>query len=207
MKTLNKAIGLLALCAPVAWAGPTEDLVKILAGVQSMQAGFEQTILDRGGTRLQQAGGELAVARPNQFYWHAEQPFEQVIVSNGQRVSIYDVDLEQVIERPLSGQMGATPALLFSGQPEQVATEFRVELGEQEGNRRTFRLTPTGEDPLFTALEVSFDGQAPETMRLEDALGQQTIIDFVDVRLNGSVEAALFRFTPPAGVDVIREDE
>jgi outer membrane lipoprotein-sorting protein len=40
-------------------------------------------------------------------------------------------------------------------------------------------------------------------MELRDKLGQSTRVDFENLRRNPALDAALFRFTPPKGVDVI----
>ena len=42
-------------------------------------------------------------------------------------------------------------------------------------------------------------------MELKDKLGQTTALDFSNVRRNVSIDASLFRFEPPKGVDVIGE--
>jgi len=43
-----------------------------------------------------------------------------------------------------------------------------------------------------------------EEARIVDPLGTTTRIRFSNERRNGTLDAALFRFTPPGGVDVIR---
>lgn len=197
--------GMLTLLAPAALADATEDLVKKLSGVRSMSSSFEQLVLDRGGSRLQESSGIMLVARPRQFHWHAESPYEQVVVSNGELVWIYDVDLEQVIERALGDEVGNTPALLFSGNPEEVAAEFRITEADRHRGDVTYRLIPRSEELLFSLLEVTFAGDTPRSMRLEDALGQQTTIDFSNVRLNQDIDPARFRFEIPEGADVISE--
>ncbi|WP_223422637.1 outer membrane lipoprotein chaperone LolA [Alcanivorax limicola] len=199
------AAAALTLLAPFAQADATAELVKRLTGVQSMSCDFEQLVLDRGGSRLQQASGEMLVARPRQFYWHADQPYEQVVVSDGDVVWIYDVDLEQVIERALGEEVGNTPALLFSGNPDEVAAEFHIEESDRHRGTVTYRLRPRGEGQLFEVLEVTFAGNQPQGMRLEDALGQQTTIEFSNVRMNQSIDPARFRFEIPDGADVISE--
>lgn len=191
--------------SPAAWAGATEDLVSRLAGVRSMSCDFEQLVLDRGGSRLQEAKGEMQVSRPRQFRWHADSPYEQLVVSNGDVVWIYDVDLDQVIERALGDQVGNTPALLFSGNPEEVANEFTIEEADRHRGRVTYRLRPKGEEPLFNLLEVTFEGDTPRGMRLKDALGQQTTIEFSNVRMNTALDSSLFEFEPPEGADVVSE--
>jgi outer membrane lipoprotein carrier protein len=206
--------GLLLLAAPMlavtpmlAFAGPTEDLVKRLSAVQTLSGSFDQVVLDQGGTRLQEASGDMQMARGNRFRWHTLEPFEQLAVSDGATVWIYDVDLEQVVERPLTADTASTPALLFGGDPAQVGEAFLVEEGARKGKMVTYRLAPRHADTLFVELEVTFSGDMPHSMRLEDALGQQTSLDFRRTRINDPLDSSVFDFTPPDGVDVIRQSE
>ena len=201
-------LGLLLVVAPaLVFAGPTEDLVKRLAVVQTLSGSFQQVVLDQGGTRLQEASGDMQMARGNRFRWHTLQPFEQLAVSDGHTVWIYDVDLEQVVEKPLTPDTASTPALLFGGDPGQVSEAFMVEEGARDGKMVTYRLAPRNDDTMFVELEVTFVGKMPHSMRLEDALGQQTSLDFQDARINEPLDNSVFDFTPPDGVDVIRQSE
>ena len=82
---------------------------------------------------------------------------------------------------------------------------FRVEEQDRNGDNITYRLKPRGSDPLFETLDVTFDGQRPVSMRLEDALGQKTVIDFRDLTLNKAPAADRFDFQPPEGTDIINQ--
>jgi outer membrane lipoprotein carrier protein len=188
-------------------ADPTTDLVKRLAAVHTLSGGFEQVVLDQGGTRMQEASGDMHMARGNRFRWHTKEPFEQLAVSDGKKVWIYDVDLEQVVEKPLAADSASTPALLFGGDPEQVTQAFVVEQGASRGKLITYRLAPRDDDTLFVELEITFEGEHPHSMRLEDALGQQTSLDFRQTKINAKLDDSLFDFTAPEGVDVIRQSE
>jgi|TARA_R110002073_G_scaffold2938_5_gene19473 outer membrane lipoprotein carrier protein len=190
-----------------AWSSPASELVVLLEGLKSMQGRFEQVVLDQGGTRLQEAQGAMTLARGNRFYWHTLSPYEQLAVSDGKTLWVYDADLEQVVERPMGVQVANTPALLFGGNPEKVTQAFAVEQSEDNGGYATFLLRPRADDPLFDVLEVRFQKGKPLSMRLEDALGQQTSIDFRDVVLNKTIPASRFQFVAPEGTDVIRQQE
>ncbi|MQX53906.1 outer membrane lipoprotein chaperone LolA [Alcanivorax sediminis] len=195
-----------ALLAPsLVWAGATDELLSRLQKLQSLKGGFEQMVLDKGGTHMQQAEGTFQVARGNRFYWSTTSPFSQLAVSNGETVWVYDEDLEQVVIRPLSNDLGETPALLFSGKPADVAAAFSIAEQDRNGAEITYRLTPKGDDPLFDQLDVSFKGDQPQSMRLQDALGQKTIIDFRELTINRGIDAALFQFEPPEGTDIIQQ--
>ncbi|EKF73615.1 outer membrane lipoprotein carrier protein [Alcanivorax hongdengensis A-11-3] len=193
------------LVPTLVWAGPTEELLGHLQSLKTLSGQFDQTILDASGTHLQEAHGNFQVARGNRFYWHTQDPFEQIAVSNGSKVWVYDVDLEQVVERPLSADLSKTPALLFGGQPDAVGKAFRIAEKDHDGQTVTYRLTPKGDDPLFEQLDVTFQGNQPQSMRLKDALGQQTVIDFPQAKVNGKLDDSLFDFQPPEGADVIQQ--
>lgn len=196
------------LCVPaLVFASPATDLVEKLRGLQSIEGRFEQTILNQDGGRLQEASGTMLLTRGNRFHWHTQEPFEQIAVSDGTTLWVYDVDLEQVIEKPMGERIANTPALLFGGDPQQVTEAFSVEEADRSSRGVTYRLKPLSDDPLFEVLEVTFSGNQPEMMRLEDALGQQTAIQFLDVTLNGKVDASRFSFVAPEGADVIRQSE
>src|SRR5690554_1921536 len=65
-------------------ADPTTDLVKRLAAVQTLSGSFEQVVLDQGGTRMQEASGDMHMARGNRFRWHTKKPFEQLAISRSE---------------------------------------------------------------------------------------------------------------------------
>ena len=202
----NLVTGLLIM-PTLLWAAPTDELLSKLQKLESMKGEFEQMVLDQGGTHMQEAEGEFQVARGNRFYWSTEMPFEQLAVSDGNTVWVYDKDLEQVVVRPLSQDLGQTPALLFGGKPADVAEAFTISERSREAERITYRLKPKGKDPLFDQLDVTFQGDQPSSMRLQDALGQQTVIDFRDLTVNSGIDDSLFNFVPPEGTDVIQQQQ
>ncbi|MBL7249951.1 outer membrane lipoprotein chaperone LolA [Alloalcanivorax marinus] len=197
---------IIALMLPaLALAGPAEDLVARLDQLRALSGHFEQTVIGEGGERARDSAGTLEVARGNRFYWHTERPYEQLAVSDGATVWVYDPDLEQVVVRPLSDDLGETPALLFGGDPSAVTRAFSVSEQDRQGERVTYRLRPKAGDPLFDTLDVTFNGETPSAMRLEDALGQKTLIDFRDLTINGEPTPGRFKFQPPEGTDIIRQ--
>lgn len=189
-----------------AFADAAGNLAALLDGVDSIDTRFEQVILDRDGSRMQTATGHMLVKRPRQFRWHAEEPFEQLVVSDGHRVWVHDVDLEQVLERPLGEEVGETPALLLSGDSSKIAKEFEITEVAKQGRNVTYQLKPKNKEQLFDVLEISFKGAQPSAMRLEDSLGQKTVFEFIKPKINIAIDATSFEFAIPEGVDVIRHE-
>ena len=61
---------------------------------------------------MQQSEGEFYLNRPGKFRWDYRAPYEQIIVSDGQRIWIYDVDLQQVTVQKQEAGLPTTPMAL-----------------------------------------------------------------------------------------------
>lgn len=176
-----------------------------LADLHSLSASFQQQITAADGHLLQTSAGLLQLARPGRIYWVAEPPYEQTLVADGQNIWVYDPDLEQVTVRDLDGQLDNSPAALLVGDSERVLAEFRVCALIEEGVTRLL-LWPLTTDAIYTQIELDFADGAPSAIRMQDSLGQRTVVELRDVELNPVLNPAVFHFVPPPGVDVFRDD-
>ena len=182
----------------------TQRLTELLNQAQTISARFSQLTLDASGTQLQETAGQLVLKRPGLFRWHTDQPMEQLLVSNGKKVWLYDPDLEQVTVQTLDQRLTHTPALLLSGDVSQIRENFDIDYKEG-GNVVDFILKPKAKDSLFDSLRLSFRNRVLNDMQLIDSIGQRTNILFLNVKMNEPVDDALFSFDIPQGADVIQE--
>lgn len=88
-------------------------LTQLLETSKTLSARFSQLTLDGSGTQLQETAGDMSLQRPGLFYWHTDAPQEQLMVSNGKKVSLWDPDLQQVTIKTLDQRLTQTPALLL----------------------------------------------------------------------------------------------
>src|SRR5471032_1958701 len=125
----------LALTTLSAHADPKDvaRLTQLLEKSQTLTARFSQLTLDGGGTQLQETAGEMAVQRPGLFYWKTDAPNEQTIVSDGQKVTLWDPDLEQATIKKLDPRLSQTPALLLSGDVSQISQSFDITSKQASG--------------------------------------------------------------------------
>ncbi|MBV7562687.1 outer membrane lipoprotein chaperone LolA [Pseudomonas sp. sia0905] len=179
-------------------------LTELLNQAQTITARFSQLSLDGSGTQLQETAGELALKRPGLFRWHTDQPMEQLLVSDGKQVWLYDPDLEQVTIQSLDQRLTHTPALLLSGDVSQIRENFEITFKEG-GNVVDFILKPKSKDTLFDSLRLSFRNGVLNDMQLIDSIGQRTNILFMSVKMNQPLDDKQFRFDIPEGADVIQE--
>ncbi|MCF7202634.1 outer membrane lipoprotein chaperone LolA [Pseudomonas oligotrophica] len=182
----------------------TRRLTSLLNQAETLTGRFSQLSLDAGGTQLQETSGELALKRPGQFRWHTDEPMEQLLVSNGEKVWLYDPDLEQVTIQKLDQRLTHTPALLLSGDVSSISENFEIS-HKEAGDVIDFTLRPKARDTLFDSLRLSFRGGVINDMQLIDSVGQRTNILFMGVKMNQPLKADLFSFEIPEGADVIAE--
>jgi outer membrane lipoprotein carrier protein len=175
---------------------------KLLGNLQSLEAQFKQTLTDSKGQVTDQSSGTLAIRRPNRFRWDYREPHEQLIVSDGARIWLYDPDLEQVTVRRLTDSLSATPAMLLSGEG-KLADNFRVTRTSQDTMAQWVMMEPKRNDTDFKWVRLGFSGEVLKFMQLADKLGQITTLEFSDVEKNAPLDASRFTFTVPPGADVI----
>ena len=185
-------------------AASTKRLTGLLSQAETLTGRFSQLSLDGSGTQLQETSGELALKRPGQFRWHTDAPMEQLLVSNGKKVWLYDPDLEQVTIQELDQRLTHTPALLLSGDVSTISENFEVS-HKEAGEVVDFTLKPKAKDTLFDNLRLSFRNGVINDMQLIDSVGQRTNILFMGVQMNQPLKADLFTFEIPEGADVISE--
>jgi len=198
------ALGSWLACAS-AFAGVSAQLDHFFNEVQTYSAKFQQVVLDEGFNPIEESSGTLFIKRPGQFRWNYEPPNAHRIISNGEKVWIYDVELEQVTVRSQKEALGKTPAGLLAGGAD-VEEQFEVtDLGEVNGPLHWVRMVPKGEDVGFEDIRIGFEDGSLRVLELVDGLGQTTRITMTDAEENRSISDSRFQFAPPDGVDVIDE--
>ncbi len=175
---------------------------KFSQGLQSVSADFNQSVTDANGHRGDASQGSLTLQAPRQFRWDTIKPYEQTLVADGQRVWIYEPDLQQVSVRSQNSEEAHSPLTVLTDLS-QLDSQFNAsEAGEREG-LAWLKLTSKAKEPEFEYAELGFDAQTLQRMLFKDQLGNTTEIRFSDWKRNPKLPAGTFKFTPPQGVDVI----
>ena len=179
------------------------QLRKQLDAMTTLQGKFSQSLYDEKGEKLEESQGSFALQRPGKFYWKTEAPFPQLLVSNNKTILLYDPDLETVNERPFTNDLQQTPALLLSEDIDKLRQNFTVTHKTVDKNIR-FTLVPKVTDGLFQQLILVFAGDDLKEFHIQDSLGQSSQFMLSNVKRNQPLDASLFEFTPPPGVEILR---
>ncbi len=177
-------------------------LQSFVEDTRAFSAGFEQTLYDADSTALQVSTGTLHLKRPGRFLWKYETPTKQQLVSDGEKVWLYDEDLEQVTVNDLADKVSGTPLVILMGT-RPLEEEFTIEALGTEENIEWFELVPRTESTDFESLYVGLDEVGLAVMELRDNFGQATQIKFTGMNDEAILADSLFEFNVPDGVDVI----
>lgn len=194
------AVGVL-LTAGAARADALDTLKSFVAEVKTGRASFIQTVTSPDGAKKKSSSGSFEFSRPNRFRFDYAKPYEQLIVGDGQKVWLYDADLNQVTVRPFNEALGATPAALLAGSA--IDKDFQLKALPDDGGLQWVQAVPKSKDAGVQSLKVGFRGKELAAVEIVDAFGQRSRLDFAQVESNPNLAAERFRFTPPAGADVI----
>jgi len=177
-----------------------------LDGLGTITADFRQRIVDRDLEPIDDSSGRVILKKPGRFRWDYREPYERVISADGERVWLYEVDLEQVTIRRLDAGLGETPAALLTGAAD-VLDHFDYRGSEVDGEIRWLRLEPRAAESDFSGIELGFAGDDLRRIFLNDRLGQRTQIFLSNVDTATAVTDEFFVFQVPEGVDVIDADD
>lgn len=195
-------VSLLAL-AGGAQADSVDLLRDFAQNVKSGKASFTQTVTSPDGAKKKASSGQFEFVRPNRFRFAYAKPFEQQIVADGQKVWLYDVDLNQVTVRPMAQALGATPAALLAGST--LDKEFDLKSLAAADGFEWVQATPKVKDGPIQSLRVGFKGKDLAALDIVDAFGQCSALRFTGLEQNIKLADEQFRFTPPKGADVIQQ--
>ncbi|HZV54414.1 MAG TPA: outer membrane lipoprotein chaperone LolA [Rhodocyclaceae bacterium] len=197
---------LLLLCGLLpasALASGIDQFKAFLETTKHARGSFAQSVAGKAGRKPQQSAGFFAFARPGKFRWSYEKPYQQLLVSDGQKLWSYDPDLNQVTVRKLGKALGSSPAALLAG--DALEENFVLAEGDAVDGFEFVDATPKAKDGTFERVRIGFKDKLPRVMEVRDNFGQTTTLLLNQFEVNGALPADVFRFTPPKGADVVGE--
>jgi outer membrane lipoprotein carrier protein len=195
---------LLLACSGGVFSQTSGELLQAkLNAIRSMTANFNQVVKAKK-REVSRSSGSMALERPGRFRWQTKQPMEQLVVADGQKMWVYDVDLEQVTVKKQEKGLGGTAALFLSGYDDTVTRDFDV-TQKNEGKKITFDLKSKSSKANFQHIKLIFTQENLTGLELHDQLGQITFVTLIQIKSNPKLAASLFQFKPPKGVDIVKQ--
>jgi outer membrane lipoprotein carrier protein len=182
---------------------------QVYLGLSSFQGAFTQEDIVPGAATLK-ASGTLSYRKPGRMRWEYAPPNEQLLVTDGKTVWLYDPLLESVTEQALSDVTEGTPLKFLLGAG-SLTEDFEC---------RAVTLPPGGKDGLtyielvplkpiptlaFLQLGVRPDTSRIETFRMLDTQGGERWVRLTNLRPGVALAPDLFTFKVKPGMDVIKK--
>lgn len=203
LKNLSIVTCMALACNSVYAQTATQQLQQFVDQVQSAKGQFSQHTTDAQGSKRPTQQGQFVFQRPGKFKWEVQQPYEQLVWSDGQQLYQYDPDLNQLSQRQVDQAIGASPAAILFGSG-RLDDSFEVQDLAPQDQLHWLRATPKGEDAGFEYIDMAFAQQLPVRLVLLDAFGQKTHIELKQVDTQATISDQDFSFDPPADVDVVK---
>ncbi len=193
----------LAFLSSFGMSEPLDGFNSLLEKFTVLEASFIQTTVSHEGESLETIYGAVTIERPNKFFWFTQPPIEQEIISDGSTLWVFDKDLEQVTRQNADEQFHRSPAVILSGQKDDLDNRYSIRERNADGEYRSFQLTPKDESESLSSILVVFKDEVISELRFEDQLGQTTLLELSQVQLDSELAPDFFNFEPPEGVDVL----
>jgi outer membrane lipoprotein carrier protein len=205
-----KSLGAILLIGLI-WVGSAsaEDGSKrvndYLSGLDSLRADFEQFTFNAERTQMLESRGTFYLERPGRFRWEYDSPNRQVIIADGKRVYLHDLELKQVSHQSQSKALAGTPALLLAdGGP--IEKHFEASSLPSTDGRDWVELIPKAPDTDVLRIELGFGKDRLESLIMEDSFGQTTRLNFSSEQRNTRLSPDLFKIDQRAMDDFLSFD-
>jgi len=210
---LKKLITAILIATSASWAsadGP-KSLESFMKGTQAARSDFTQVVTTPGKdgkvARQKTSSGSFEFQRPGRFRFVYKKPFEQTIVADGTSLWFYDVDLNQVTQRPQAQALGTTPVALLASAADLQAlrADFTLESAPAQDGLQWVQAVPKAKDGQLQNVRVGFRGEQLAVLEILDSFGQRSSIRFDNLQPNPQLPASTFQFKPPVGADVLKQ--
>lgn len=176
----------------------SELLQQKLAKFNALNTHFSQQVIDPEGEVIQESVGKLIISRPGNFYWEVTSPEEELIVSNGIDVWLYNPFIEQVTIMNFADAIAGTPFALLSGADAANWSNFDVKFTAGQ-----FVITNNADNTNKNKFIFRFDKEDNIAgFSVIEELGQKSIFKLTNNKKAETLNADFYNFKIPQGIEI-----
>lgn len=200
------AVSLMLAGLSAAQASAIDQFKSFVVNTKTAKGDFSQTQVKMVGGKMQlgkTASGVFKFARPGKFVWSYLKPYEQVLQADGDKLYMYDKDLNQVTIKALGNAIGSSPAAILFGSVD-LEKNFTLKDAGLTNGIEWLEAVPKEKDSQFELIRIGMKDGLPVGMELRDSFGQISTVNLNNFERNPSFSADHFKFVVPKGADVNR---
>lgn len=197
------------------WAITPEEVVTQVQKQYDSTGVFKTRFRQESKLKSQASGdtaeGLLYFKKPSQMRWDYQSPAAQKkeVIADGREVYIYIPQDKTVMVYPMKQVMRSDLVMRFFSGIGELQRDFTVSWNTpyQGSGPMRILLKPTKPQPDLKDLVLTIDPQTylVQTLEFSNTYGDFTRMNFSGTQLNVSMDPGFFKFTPPPGVQVVRE--
>lgn len=197
------------------WAITPEEVITKVQKQYDSTGVFKTRFRQESKLKSQAAGdsaeGLLYFKKPSQMRWDYQSPAAQKkeVIADGRDVFIYIPQDKTVMVYPMKQVMRSDLVMRFFSGIGDIQRDFTVgwHTPYQGSGPMRILLKPTKAQPDLKDLVLTIDPTTNLVQNLEftNAYGDFTRMNFSGTQLNVSLDPNFFKFTPPPGVQVVRD--
>lgn len=179
-----------------------EELDGRLGHIRNLEAKFSQRTFDQHQRLISEGSGSFQYKKPDSVRWEIHTPIEQQIIINGEKIWVYDPDLEQVFVDNYIAGISTAPLFTLLGTEGKLSAGYSIQLSLDENKNSTFKLTAKKPNEPIRDIEISFMRETLKSLfiRTHD---QDSEFFFSNQRVNSNMSNSSFLFKIPPNVDII----
>jgi len=203
------------IIGPALGQSQTPSLDEIVTKVQKQydthadfKARFVQESMVKSLGKKQSSEGTVSFKKPGKMRWTYQKPFKQEVISDGKTLWNYRPEDKQVMVSPMSQAVqGKVPSTFLAGMG-NLKQDFQVRWGKEPSPKENYylELTPNEFQGSLEKLFLLIDRENFRILqaKIQDVMGNTTLISFSKIQFDNRLSDSLFTFTPPPGVEVFK---
>jgi outer membrane lipoprotein carrier protein len=189
--------------------------------MHSLSFSFFQDIQGEMSGRPRQGSGRALFVKKDgkaRMRWDYSTPERQVIIGDGETLSMYFAHLNQLIQSPAAALENDLTYAVFTGRG-LIKKDFYIRPADEdeqttdEADYKVIKIIPKTQQSQMQDIHLYVTADSLiRRLKLRDHFGTVTVLNLTDIEVDG-VETgksaaevdALFSFTPPPGTEIIRQ--
>ena len=188
-----------------------EKLQQTYNHTTTLSADFRQLSSMRMQRRQRQATGTMILSKPGRIRWNYLQPDPQVLISNGDTVSMYFEKNRQMMVMPSDRYLNSDVTYAFFVGNGDISRDFTIQEPDAApflaDNQYCIKLLPKETHPQLNYLHLWINTTTwlVQRIQLVDQLDSTTDLFFSNIIINQPVADKTFLFTPPPDTEIIEQ--
>jgi outer membrane lipoprotein carrier protein len=194
-----------------------QKLQKTYENATNVVADFKQTTTMEFSSRVRQGSGTMIFRKPGRMRWDYKSPDYQVLISDGETISMYFEKSNQMIVSNAKEYLQSDVTYSFFAGTGDILQDFDVSVPDFPNTTEdTFliKLTPRSAHPQVSLIHawISRDAFLITHLQIVDHFDTVTDLFFDNIQIdadqydNRKISEDLFHFTPPANTEIIEQN-